>query len=99
MATSKEFKTFILEQLSLLDNIKCRPMMGGYLLYYKDCLFGGLYQERLMVKKVEENKKFNLIEDNPYEGAKPMYLIEELDNREHLRDIIISTYEGLINIK
>ena len=57
MATSKEYKDFILEQLNLLDNITCRPMMGGYLIYYNNILFGGLYGgDNFLVKIVESNK-------------------------------------------
>ena len=58
MATTKEYKKFILEQLDLLDHITCRPMMGGYLIYYNDILFGGLYGgDNFLVKMVESNKK------------------------------------------
>ena len=51
MATSKEYRDFVLEQLTGLDKITCRSMMGGYLLYYDNILFGGLYDDRLLVKK------------------------------------------------
>ncbi len=53
MATTKEYKDFILEQLSLLENITCKSMMGEYLLYYNGVLFGGIYDDRLLVKVVE----------------------------------------------
>ena len=56
MATSKEYKDFIIEQLSILSDITYRPMMGEYLLYYKGILFGGIYDDRLLVKKVDNNK-------------------------------------------
>ena len=96
MATSKEYKEFILEQLNLLDNITCRAMMGEYLLYYNNILFGGIYDNRLLVKKVDTNKKFNMNEQIPYENAKPMYLVDDVDNKELLKEIIIETYKGLI---
>ncbi len=99
MATKKEYRDFILEQLSLLDNITCKPMMGEYLLYYNGILFGGIYDDRLLVKKVENNKKYNMKEELPYEGAKPMYLVEDVDNRELLKEIIIDTSKDLINRK
>ena len=51
MASTKDYKDFILEQLSLLDDITCKPMMGEYMLYYKGLLFGGIYDDRLLVKK------------------------------------------------
>lgn len=99
MATSKEYKDFILEQLELLNDITCRPMMGEYLLYYNGILFGGIYDDRLLVKKVENNKKYNMKEELPYEGAKPMYLVEDVDNKELLKEIIIDTSKDLINRK
>ena len=99
MATSKEYKDFILEQLELLNDITCKPMMGEYLLYYKGILFGGIYDDRLLVKKVENNKKYNMKEELPYEGAKTMYLVEDIDNKELLKEIIIDTSKDLINRK
>ena len=95
MATSKEYKDYILEQLDLLDNITYKAMMGEFLLYYKDVLFGGIYDNRLLVKIVDGNKKYNMQEQIPYESAKPMYLVEDVDNKELLKEIILSTYKGL----
>ena len=95
MATSKEYKDFILEQLNLLDNITCRSMMGEFLLYYNNILFGGIYDNRLLVKIVDTNKKFNMNEQMPYETAKPMYLVDDVDNKELLKEIIIETCKGL----
>lgn len=95
MATSKEYKDFILEQLELLNDITCKPMMGEYLLYYNGILFGGIYDDRLLVKKVENNKKYNMKEELPYEGAKTMYLVEDVDNKELLKEIIIDTSKDL----
>ena len=99
MATSKEYKDFIIEQLDLLDNITCKVMMGEFLLYYNDVLFGGIYDNRLLVKKIETNKKYNMQEQIPYEGAKPMYLVDDVDNKELLKEIIIETCKGLPNKK
>lgn len=95
MATSKEYKEYILEQLNLLENITCKPMMGEYLLYYNGVLFGGIYDNRLMVKRVETNKKFNMEEQLPYETAKPMYLVDDVENKELLKEIVLSTCKGL----
>ena len=81
MATSKEYKEFILEQLDLLDNITCKAMMGEFLLYYNDVLFGGIYDNRLLVKIVDTNKRYNMSEQIPYESAKPMYLVDDVDNK------------------
>ena len=95
MATTKDYKDFILEQLSLLDNITCKSMMGEYLLYYNGLLFGGIYDDRLLVKIVDSNKKYNMQESIPYESAKPMYLVGDVDNQELLRDIILDTCKDL----
>ena len=95
MATTKDQKEFILDNLSVLDNITCKPMMGEYLLYYNDTLFGGIYDDRLLVQIVESNKKYHMSEAIPYKGAKTMYLVDGVDNREALKEIVLDTYEGL----
>ena len=95
MATTKDYRDFILEQLNLLDNITCKSMMGEYLLYYNGILFGGIYDDRLLVKIVDNNKKYNMQESIPYESAKPMYLVDDVDNGEVLRDIVLDTCKDL----
>ena len=95
MATSKEYKDFILDQLGLLDSIICKAMMGEYLLYYNNILFGGIYDNRLLVKIVDTNKRYNMKEQTPYENAKTMYLIDDVDNKDLLKEIIIETCKGL----
>ena len=95
MATTKDYRDFILEQLNLLDNITCKSMMGEYLLYYNGILFGGIYDDRLLVKIVDSNKKYNMQESIPYENAKPMYLVDDVDNQETIRDIVLDTYKDL----
>ena len=95
MATTKDYRDFILEQLNLLDNITCKSMMGEYLLYYNGILFGGIYDDRLLVKTVDSNKKYNMQESIPYESAKPMYLVDDVDNQETLRDIVLDTCKDL----
>ncbi len=96
MATKKEYKDFILEQLDLLDDIMVKPMMGEYLLYYRGTLFGGIYDDRLLVKIVDTNKKYNMEQAIPYEKAKPMYLVDSVENKEMLKEIVIETCEGLL---
>ena len=98
MASTKEYKDFILEQLSEVPNITCRPMMGEFLLYSNGILFGGIYDDRLLVKIVPENKPYNMPKEIPYPGAKPMYLIEDLDNKEKLTKIINTTVKSLNKI-
>ena len=95
MATTKDYRDFVLEQLNLLDNITCKSMMGEYLLYYNNILFGGIYDDRLLVKKVDNNKKYNMQESIPYDGAKPMYLVDDIDNKESLKEIVLDTCKDL----
>ena len=94
MSSTKDYKDFVLEQLNILDSITCKPMMGEYLLYYKGILFGGIYDDRLLIKKVDSNNKYKMEEAIPYKGAKPMYLVD-IDNKEELKNIIIDTCESL----
>ncbi len=91
MATTKGYRDFVLEQLSLLDNVTYKSMMGECLLYYNGILFGGIYDDRLLVKIVDSNKKYNMQKAIPYEGAKPMYLVDDIDNPETLKEIILDT--------
>lgn len=95
MATKAEFRDYVVEQLGACGVIRCRPMMGEYLLYLNDVLFGGFYDNRLLIKRTENNKKFNLKEAIPYKGAKPMYLIEDVEDRETLKEIIKTTCNEL----
>ena len=97
MSSTKEYRTFILEQLSILDNITYKPMMGEFLLYYNGVLFGGIYDDRLLVKIVDNNKKYQMKETIPYENAKPMYLVDDIDDQEQLKSIIEDTYKDLKN--
>lgn len=95
MASKMEYLDFILEQLDLLDNITYRSMMGEFLLYYRQVLIGGIYDDRLLIKIVKENKKYGMKETIPYPGAKPMYLASNVDDKELLKDIVLDTYNDL----
>lgn len=95
MASSKNYRDYILEQLSEVPDISCRPMMGEFLLYSGGILFGGIYDDRLLVKIVPENEKFQMPEAIPYPGGKPMYLVEDMDDKEKLTEIISATVESL----
>lgn len=96
MATTKEYKDYVIEQLNILDNITYKPMMGEYLLYYNNLLFGGIYDDRVLVKKVDSNKKYHMEEVIPYEHAKSMYLVDDIDNVEMLKKIVLDTYKDLL---
>ena len=95
MASSKDIRDFVLEQLNDLGNITCKPMMGEFMLYYNGVIFGGIYDDRLLVKRTETNKKYDMQEVVPYPSAKPMYLVEDIDSRETLAQIVLDTFNGL----
>lgn len=96
MATTKGYRDFLLEQLSLLDGITCKSMMGEYLLYYNGILFGGIYDDRFLVKIVDSNKCYNMKEAIPYDGGKQMYLVDDVDNQQLLKKIVLDTCKGLM---
>ena len=95
MSSSKQFKDFILEQLRELDNITCKSMMGEFLLYYNGILFGGIYDDRFLIKKTNSNKEYSLAEEIPYKNAKPMYMVKNLDDVDYLNNLIKTTCEDL----
>ena len=70
-------------------------MMGEFLLYADGVLFGGIYDDRLLVKITPSNSSFGMSETLPYEGARPMYLVDEVDDKERLKEIVERTIEGL----
>ena len=97
MASRKEYLHFILEQLSDLDGVSYRPMMGEYILYYRGKIIGGIYDDRLLVKKTRSALELMpaAICELPYEGAKEMILIEEVDNKEYLTELFKAIYDDL----
>lgn len=99
MSSSKEFRDFVLEELRNLGDISYKPMMGEFLLYYDGIYFGGIYDDRFMVKMTKTNEKFNLEKELPYDRAKPMLVVCDLDNVEFLTDLVLATVEGLKNEK
>ena len=96
MATTKEYKTYVLEQLDLLENISYKSMMGEYLLYNDSILFGGIYDNRLLIKMVDSNKKYKMQEQIPYAGAKPMFLVDGIDDKDILKKIVLDTCKDLL---
>lgn len=97
MATSKEFFLFVSEQLSGLDDISYRPMMGEYIIYYRGKIVGGIYDDRLLVKKTKSALKLmpTAVCGIPYEGAKEMLLVDETDDKEFLIKLIKAMYDEL----
>lgn len=97
MASSKEYLDFILEQLSELKNVTYRVMMGEYILYYGGKIVGGIYDDRLLVKPVKSAIQYmpSAVYELPYEGAKEMLLVEEVDNKDFLTGLFNAVYEEL----
>ena len=97
MASSKEYLIFILEQLSGLDDITYRAMMGEYILYYRERVIGGIYDDRFLVKPVRAavNLMPNAEMEVPYEGAKGMLLVDDVDDREYLVKLFEAMYDEL----
>ena len=97
MASTKAYRDFILEQLSGLDEISCRAMMGEYILYYRGKIFGGIYDDRLLVKPVPSAVKMmpEAEMELPYEGAKAMLLVDDVDDRQALCTLVESMWEEL----
>ncbi len=97
MASSKAYLEFILEQLSALDGIAWRAMMGEYILYCNGRIFGGIYDDRLLVKPTKSaiSRMPNPHWELPYAGAKPMLLVEDVDNPMFLKSLIQAMYEEL----
>ena len=101
MAAKKEYLDFVLDQLSGLEGISYRAMMGEYLLYYNDKLFGGIYDDRFLVKVTASSLEFlpDEPQEIPYDGAKPMILVTEMEDKKHLRELILAMYEDLSETK
>ena len=101
MASGKEYLRFILEQLSDTDDIFYRPMMGEYILCYRGKIVGGIYDDRLLVKKTKSASELMpaAICELPYEGAKEMLLVEEVDNKEFLTKLVEAMYNELPSSK
>ena len=97
MASSKEYLNFILEQLSGLEGITYRAMMGEYIIYYRDKIEGGIYDDRFLVKPV--NSAVTLMPDAiyelPYEGAKEMLLVDNVDDKVFLTNLFNAVYDEL----
>lgn len=97
MASSKSYLDFVLEQLSELDEITYKAMMGEYILYYRGKVFGGIYDDRFLVKPTKSAAAMmpNAEIEVPYEGAKEMLLVDDIDNKNFLRDLLEAMYDEL----
>ena len=97
MASSKEYLDYILDQLSLLDDISYKAMMGEYIIYHRGKIAGGVYDDRFLVKPVPSAKRLmpDAQAEPPYEGAKEMLLVEDTDDREFLKKLLTAMADEL----
>ena len=94
MASSKEYLTFVLELLNEVPNISYKKMMGEYILYKDGIIFGGVYDDRFLIKKTKSISDIGLKEQIPYPGAKPMLLVDSEDPDE-IKDLVYKVLESL----
>ncbi|MCH5151248.1 MAG: TfoX/Sxy family protein [Clostridiales bacterium] len=97
MASSKEYLNFVLGQLSGLDEISAKPMMGEYLIYYRGKLVGGIYDDRLLVKSVQSAIEYmpQASYSLPYDGAKEMLLVNNVDDKDYLSGLFDAMFDEL----
>ena len=97
MASSKEYLDYVMEQLSELPDITYRAMMGEYIIYYRGRIIGGIYDDRFLVKPVRSAKAMmpDATLELPYEGGSSMLLVDEVDNREFLCELLNAMYPEL----
>lgn len=97
MASKKEYLDFVLEQLSELEDISYKAMMGEFIIYYRGKIVGGIYDDRLLVKPVKAAVSYMPMAtyELPYEGAKEMLLVENIDDREFLTGLFNAMYDEL----
>lgn len=97
MASSKDYLEYVLEQLSETGDVTSRAMMGEYILYFRGKIIGGMYDNRLLVKPVETARRMmpDASEELPYDGAKPMLMVENIEDREFLKELFEAMYDEL----
>lgn len=97
MSGNRELAAYVMDQLSDLGDIRNIPMMGGYIFYYKERIFGGIYESGFMVKITKSSKKYmkDSEEEPPYEGAKAMLPVTILENRELFQNMVRDMYDEL----
>ena len=97
MASSKEYLDFVLEQLSELDDITYKAMTGEYIIYYRGKIVGGVYDDRFLVKPVKASKSMmpDAELELTYEGAKEMLLVDNIENKEFLKELLEGMYDEL----
>lgn len=101
MVSSQKYLQFILEQLSSLEDITYRKMMGEFIIYYHGRIVGGIYDDRFLVKAVKAAKDYmpNACYEIPYKGAKEMLLVDNVDNKDYLKGLFENMYDELPAVK
>ena len=94
MASSKDYLTFVLELLREVDGISCKKMMGEFMLYKDGIIFGGVYDDRFLIKKTKSLSNSGLKEQIPYPNAKPMLLVDSEDPEE-IKELVLKVYKDL----
>ena len=97
MASSKTYLDFILEQFSELQDIRYRAMMGECIIYYRDKIVGGIYDDRLLVKAIPSAIAYmpDASYELPYQGAKEMLLVDEVDDKAFITGLFNAMYDEL----
>ena len=97
MASDKEYLEYILEQLAMPEDVSYRAMMGEYILYYRGKVIGGIYDNRFLVKPVKSAAAMmpQAVTELPYEGAKAMLLVDNVENMEFLQALVKEMYDEL----
>ena len=97
MASSKDYLDYVLELCKEVNGITYKKMMGEYILYYRGKVIGGIYDDRFLVKPTKTTAAMmpNAVRELPYDGAKEMLLVDNVENREFLRELIVSMYDDL----
>ena len=97
MASSKEYLDYVMDQLSDLQDVAYKAMMGEYIIYYRGKIVGGIYDDRFLVKPVKA--ALTMMPDAemeiPYEGAKEMILVDDVENRSFLTELLENMYDEL----
>lgn len=93
MSSSKDYAAYVLDQLELVPGLSFRPMMGEYILYHDSLVFGGIFDDRLLIKITEAGKRLlpDAEEVIPYPRGKPKLMVENLDDKEFLRELVLAT--------
>lgn len=97
MASSKEYLEFVLDQLSLFDEISYRSMMGEYIIYYQGKIVGGIYDDRFLIKPTKSAKEMmpKAQYETPYDGAKEMLLVDDIDNKDFMNELLNAIVDEL----